>query len=530
MRRASDSVYPIDPSVPLSFAEKWSIGVQLKILVYFCCCYIALCLLPNQIWSQEAREFVYVIGILGVWRYTWWLTHLVRAIIYNRITFPQIRRRATAVWDSGWRPSRIHFQMTTFREARSTAEAVVRSICSEVRSAGIPATIWIGSSEPEDERTLIRHFKLVGEEMGIDLELRIIRQNQPGKRVAIALILRAMSRAGLGHDDLVVFMDGDFVLDKGCLTNCLPLFATDPDLHALTTDEDVIVKGPWWMQSWLSMRFSQRRMAMMSHSLSRRVLTLTGRFSMFRATHITSEEFIRLQEADYLHHWLWGTFRFLSGDDKSTWYTLLRHGVSMLYVPDARGYTIEIIEGSAKKRMVENLRRWSGNMLRNGKRAIQLGPFRMPFFIWWCCVDQRIAMWTMLVSPVLAIAGAAKIGISFLFAYIIFIAVTRGLLALILSAYAHRVDLNFVWSLYANQLVNAGVKVYMIWRLSKQKWANRGNQKAGFAGNSMLALFQNAMAVWLTTVSVATLFLIVMVYTKLITVPSSGFLAALIFS
>ena len=198
------------------------------------------------------------------------------------------RARADAVWASGWRPKRVHFQMTTFREARSTAEAVVRSICSEVREAGIPATIWIGSSEAEDERTLIRHFKLVGDEMGIDLELRIIRQNQPGKRVAIALILRAMSRAGLGHDDLVVFMDGDFVLDKGCLTLCLPLFATDPDLHALTTDEDVIVKGPQWMQSWLSMRFSQRRMAMQSHALSRRVLTLTGRFSMFRATHITS--------------------------------------------------------------------------------------------------------------------------------------------------------------------------------------------------------------------------------------------------
>ncbi len=365
MKKASQASYPIDPSVPLTFAEKWSLGVQLQIIVYFSCCYIALCLIPNQIWNQEAREFVYVIGILGVWRYTWWLTHLVRAVIYARITFPQVRRRADAIWASGWRPKRVHFQMTTFREARRTAEAVVRSICSEVREAGIPATIWIGSSEAEDERTLIRHFKLVGEEMGIDLELRIIRQNQPGKRVAIALILRAMSRAGLGNDDLVVFMDGDFVLDKGCLTLCLPLFATDPDLHALTTDEDVIVKGPWWMQSWLSMRFAQRRMAMQSHALSRRVLTLTGRFSMFRATHITSHEFIRLQEADFLDHWLWGTFRFLSGDDKSTWYTLLKRGVSMTYVPDARGYTIEIIEGSAKQRMVENLRRWSGNMLRN---------------------------------------------------------------------------------------------------------------------------------------------------------------------
>ncbi len=529
MKRASDSVYPIDPSEPLTTAEKWSPAVQLRILLYFCCCTMALCLIPNQIWSQDANEFVYVIGILGIWRYTWWLTHLIRAVIYNRITFPRLRARATTVWECGWRPRRVHFQMTTFREARQTAEAVVRSICSEVREAGIPATIWIGSSEAEDERTLINHFRLVGEEMGIDLELRIIRQNQPGKRVAIALILRAMSRAGLGHDDLVVFMDGDFVLDKGCLTLCLPLFATDPDLHALTTDEDVIVKGPGWMQSWLSMRFSQRRMAMMSHALSRRVLTLTGRFSMFRATHITSEEFIRLQEADFLQHWLWGTFRFLSGDDKSTWYTLLKRGVSMLYVPDARGYTIEIIEGSAKQRMVENLRRWSGNMLRNGQRAILLGPGRMPFFIWWCCVDQRLAMWTMLFSPLLATAGAIKLGFGFFLAYLVFIAVTRGLLSLVLSIYAHQVDLNYVWALYVNQLVNAAVKVYMIWRLSKQKWANRGNQKAGFAGNGITASLRNAMAVWLTAVSVAGLGLIVMVYTSLLTIPTAGFVTAVFF-
>ena len=86
--------------------------------------------------------------------------------------------------------------MTTFREERTTAEAVVRLICSEVRAVGQPATVWLGSSEPEDEDTLINHFEFVGSDL--DLELRIVRQNQPGKRMAIALQLRAMSREGLG--------------------------------------------------------------------------------------------------------------------------------------------------------------------------------------------------------------------------------------------------------------------------------------------------------------------------------------------
>ena len=164
----------------------------------------------------------------------------------------------------------------------------------------------------------------------------------------------------------------------------MPLFHLYSDLQAVTTDEEVICIGPAWIRSWLTMRFAQRRLAMQSHALAGRVLTLTGRMSVFRARHIIRYDFIRLLEADHLSHWLWGDFRFLSGDDKSTWYYMLKNGARTLYVPDAHGYTVEVIEGSGLERMVQNFRRWSGNMLRNGSRAIALGPRRMPFFIWWC--------------------------------------------------------------------------------------------------------------------------------------------------
>ena len=201
-----------------------------------------------------------------------------------------------------------------------------------------------------------------------------------------------------------------------------------------------------------------------------------------REAHQVLHEFIRLLEADYLDNWLWGSFRFLSGDDKSTWYYLLKNEARMLYVPDANGYTIEVIEGSAFKRMVENFRRWSGNMLRNGARAIKLGPRKMPFFIWWCLIDQRIAIWTMLVSPTLCIAATLIQDINYFFSYVIYIAISRLMLSLCLCLYSRTVDLNYVWILYLNQITNAVVKVYVLWRLSKQKWANRGDQRAGFAG------------------------------------------------
>ena len=462
--------------------------------------------------------FLGVLGMFGLWRYGWWLTHVIRATIYARHTYPKLRARAAEAWDAGWRPRRLHFLVTVYRERAETIESVIAAICSEIRAVGMPATIWIGSKEPADEATIERCLRRFAADL--DIHLKIVRQTGSGKRNAIALILSAMARDGLTSQDMVAFMDSDFLLSPGALTKCLPLFAVDPNLHAVTTDEDCIVHGPRWVRTWLDMRFAQRRLAMQSHSLSGRVLTLTGRFSMFRGTHIASPEFIGLVERDMLDHWLWGRFRFLSGDDKSTWYALLRVGARMLYVPDAHGYTIEVFEGSSVKRMIENLRRWSGNMLRNGSRAISLGPRRMPLFIWWCLVDQRLAMWTMLFGPLCALVGAIKLGWMFVVAYVVYVAMTRLVSALVLFTYSRRVDLNFTWLLYANQLLNSVVKLYMIWRLPKQRWVNRGNQRSGAGGGAFLSAMRTTMAAYLTVFSVAMLLLVALVLTNSVATPS----------
>jgi mannuronan synthase len=451
------------------------------------------------------------LGGLSLWRFAWWASHLVRAKIYERRVYPDIAARAAGAWDAGWRPPHIHVLITTYRENRPTAEAVVRAIAAEVRCIGQPATIWLGSRDGSDELLFARHLQLVAADL--DIHLRIIRQAQPGKRVAIGLILRAMARTGIGPDDLVAFMDSDFILSPGCLARTLPLFATDPDLHAVTTDEDVETIGPRWVATWLSMRFAQRRLAMASHALSGRVLTLTGRFSVFRARHITTESFIRLLEADHLDHWLWGRFRFLSGDDKSTWFGLLQQNARMLYVPDAHGVTVEVIEGTGVPRMIANLKRWSGNMLRNGARAIALGPRRMPLFIWWCIVDQRIAMWTMLLGPTIACLGALLHGPSVLLAYGLYVIASRLLIALVLASYSARVDLNYVWCLYANQLLNASIKLYMIWHLPQQSWVNRGNQTSG-VGHGLLQTMRSSFAFYLTLLSVGCLVALALIAAK----------------
>ncbi len=100
----------------------------------------------------------------------------------------------------------------------------------------------------------------------------------------------------------------------------------------------------------------------------------------------------------------------------------------------------------------------------------------------------------MLFSPALAIAMTLKVGVSFLLAYFAFVAITRGLLSMVLFTYSRKIDLNYIWCLYANQILNAAVKVYMLSRLAKQKWSNRGNQKQGFSSNGLVELARTWMA------------------------------------
>jgi mannuronan synthase len=512
------------------------VAFDILLLTVFLLIFIAA--MPQRVWHMQFDwHATAVLGGLAAWRMGWWFTHLVRAMIYGAWTYPRLAHAAQTAWHDGWRPDHVHVLITAFRERDETIEAVVGALCRELDACGRPATIWLGTREASDEERFAEAIRrCTGQSSSghkssgaikIDIDVRIIRQQQPGKRVAIGLLLRAMARQGLGANDFVAFMDSDFVLDGGALTRSLALFATDTTLHAVTTDENVQVHGPKWVGSWLAMRFAQRRIAMQSHALSGRVLTLTGRFSLFRATDIVSSSFIRLIEADTLDNWLWGRYRFLSGDDKSTWYALLANGHRMLYVPDAHGTTIEHIEGHGVTRMIENLRRWSGNMLRNGSRAIRLGPRRMPLFIWWCLVDQRIAMWTMLFGPLCALLLSMRFGWAVLWGYFAYVLVTRFIAALILSAYSPRFDLNYVWCLYANQLLNAAVKVYMIWRLPAQRWANRGNQVAGAGGQRLLAKVRAVIAAYLTVVSVAGLLLAATLATGVLQTPPLWLLAHL---
>src|SRR5262245_24957586 len=256
---------------------------------------LLLAFLPNRIWDTAAGLLLVTLGPLAIWRYGWWFVHLVRSIVYATLVFPKLRRRAEKAWSDGWRAPFLHFLVTTYREKPQITEQVLESIFAECRRNGIPARIVIATGDVSDERVIENYCSDVEP---VEAEIVIVRQNQSGKRAAMGLGLRAMSRYGVEPNDVVIFMDGDSMLGECTIERCASIFALNPKLGAVTTDEVAIVNGPKWIGTWCDMRFAQRRLAMQSHSLSRKVLTLTGRLSIFRAPIVVDEAFIQTVEAD----------------------------------------------------------------------------------------------------------------------------------------------------------------------------------------------------------------------------------------
>lgn len=491
---------------------------------FYLACYLSFLLigvisLPKDVWIYyEARTALIGIGILGIWRYSWYGVHVVRSLIYAYIVFPRRRAKADQLWASGWRPKKLYVLMTTFKELPKTTEKVLQSILHDCNQIRVPTHLFIGTGSESDEIVINNFF--YNREIAIPFTVTLVRQKLPGKRYAISKALKAIIQNGLEQDDPVVFMDGDTFLVPGCLQKCLPFFPLYPKMQALTTYEQAIVhNGPPWLTKWLDMRFAQRDFTMHSYSLSNKVLTLTGRMSIFRGKHLLDPEFIHIIEDDHLYHWLWGRFRFLSGDDKSTWYYLLTVKADMFYIPDATTITIEYINGDPYNRMVENLRRWSGNTLRNGARAIALGPRQIGFFIWWCLIDQRIAIWTMLIGHTIFLMLSLIKSWAFILVAIIWIAFSRLCTSLVLFFYARKVDMAFPILLYINQLVSAILKVYILFRLPQQKWKNRGDQKSGFDSPTKHN-YKNWIANYLTVFYCTILIVLISIYLGIVALPT----------
>ena len=125
----------------------------------------------------------------------------------------------------------------------------------------------------------------------------------------------------------------------------------------------------------------------------------------------------------------------------------------------------------------------------------------------------------MLVSPALAICAAILTTIDYLLSYVVFVLISRIILSLVISRYAEQFHISFPFILYFNQIINASVKVYCVFRLHKQRRSHRGDQRAG-GGQGLLYQAKEVFAAYLTILHVVFLFVFVIWSARLVDFPS----------
>ncbi len=273
------------------------------------------------------------------------------------------------------------------------------------------------------------------------------------------------------YADVVVFMDGDTEMAPGTLGQVLPFLKAFPKVGAVTTDELGRIYGASTaVRAWFALKFIKRHSVMKSLSLSRKVLTLTGRFSAFRADAVLSEEMASHLENDGVTDWRYGRIKFLMGDDKSTWYVLIKNGWEMLYLPDVVVYSLETRTDPFFKLAKSLMLRWNGNTLRTNKRALSLGPKRIGVFTWWAVLDQRISMWTTLLAPTTMIMLILFVTPWFAAFYAAWIILIRLLQLWTLVLQGHRMRILDLPLQVFDQWFGSYYKVIASFYLGRQSW------------------------------------------------------------
>ncbi|NVF15634.1 glycosyltransferase [Vreelandella maris] len=429
--------------------------------------------LPADVFSPESQSFFFIIGWIAIWRYSWWAVQAVRSLGYNRLVFPSLRAEADAAGNHE-KPPELYVLCTSFRIDQQVNFQVYDALIREAHQYGVPTTIFASVSDRTDV-DIINHV-LDDNGWPQNVTVRYMFQKGDGKRSAMAEVLRAISRCLPAPGSLLISMDGDILLEPNTLSRTLPFFIAQEDLGALTTNNRAKVTGNDVTREWYDLRYAQRHLMMSSMSLSRRLLVLTGRYSVFRTDLAIQPDFIELIESDHVDHWRFGSFKFLSGDDKSSWYWLLKNGWSMLYVPDV--YVTGFEELPNRHRFFASstdlMRRWFGNMLRTSNRAIALGPRPMGMFTWWSLVDQRISMWTTLVGPTVVTLVTLFIRPSFFFTYVLWVMFSRGIAVSVLAWQRGRFSLLWIPLIYYNQVWGAILKTYVSFRFNRQQWSRQG--------------------------------------------------------
>ncbi|HSF90570.1 MAG TPA: glycosyltransferase, partial [Paracoccaceae bacterium] len=190
--------------------------------------------MPDAVWQSGTTEYLFVIGGIGLWRYSWGALHIVRALIYRKLVFPRWRAEVDALGDDAL-PDHAMLLVTSFRIGTETTRRVYKSVFDEAFSCGTRTTVIASIVEMGDQRLIKTLFDTYAPDDKV--RLKFVRIAGTGKRDALAVGFRAIAAENPGENDIAAVIDGDSMLEPGLVRRSAGFFKTQPKVGALTTDE-----------------------------------------------------------------------------------------------------------------------------------------------------------------------------------------------------------------------------------------------------------------------------------------------------
>lgn len=405
------------------------------------------------------------LGIIGIWRHCWGITNFIRAVYYRRLCLADESLLLAPIGN-------LVIVVTFYNQTEKETQSVTLALSKAVKN--LPQEVLLVFAHLTDEQRTVatQNFKSMN-----NAAIHFVRQHRSGKREALADCLNIAKKIiphKRDYDSFVLLIDGDTVVTENAIVQSMAQLQRDSNLGAVIVNEIPYCRTQYPFAVWRMLRSLERDKVMSSFSLSGRVLVLTGRFAMFRDTILLRTEVISRIRKDFVSNNGFN-ISLLTGDDKTTWLEVLSRGYKMKYLPYANVFPIEnpnLNKGFLRGTFALS-QRYSGNMARANLHPDAWKNIGKNFHFAYGLFDQRISMWTALLTPLLLLYLLLLDHFGIFVIVTTYVLFVKHIQAISLWALSGTYDPWYPYLIFYNQIMTASVKVQSFAFLHRQIWTNQ---------------------------------------------------------
>lgn len=145
-----------------------------------------------------------VVGVIGLWRYTWAAINFGRAALFLKWAYPRRKARAMAAYAALPTPAHAYFLVTSYKIEPEVTTRVYQALFRAAAASAGGATVVCSVVDTADAR-LIRN---IFDRMAVDtsnIRLMVDQIAGTGKRDALARSLRLIAGEAPTRRDIVLF-------------------------------------------------------------------------------------------------------------------------------------------------------------------------------------------------------------------------------------------------------------------------------------------------------------------------------------